>query len=466
MCDVPDSVEDIYFREYFLTDEISRGGQGVVYRTKDPDIAVKLELDGGRIARSPEENGKYMRICYLPVPEGLHITRPLTVLKDVTGYTMVLLADMVSFSKSFSRTPDEIPENKWIDQTFSMPEQQGIAEIFRKYYATGGSRRRLQAYWKAANIFAQLHENGLVYGDLNAENLFISSDVNAVSPEVWIIDADNMNYASLDSPGYHTQLYCAPEAHWGEFSFASDCYAFAELLFEHLTMRHPFIGQQYDEWDEFDGPVEDEIASGRFAWILDEEDDSNAWNPYLPPSYYITDEIMDFFQRTFSEAGRNKPAKRPSMAEWSRALARQLDNTVVCPGCRMGYNALSHDACPWCDGTHPVLTVRCIRSTEGSGVLSWVFHREIKDGVSVQVPMRAAGGFVQDEGSAFCVIAKDETLRFSGFHPEYSFVFDDNGNKRSVSGELVVKPGIQKFFVKDRRDGFVSKIEVQIDNGP
>ena len=68
------SIEDIYSREYYLTNEISRGGQGVVYRTNDPDIAIKMELDGERIKCDPTENKntssyvifRYQKICILP----------------------------------------------------------------------------------------------------------------------------------------------------------------------------------------------------------------------------------------------------------------------------------------------------------------------------------------------------------------------------------------------------------------
>ena len=192
---------------------------------------------------------------------------------------MNLLSDMISFDKAFSQMPAVLPNNEWIDSTFNDESLKQMGQLYRKYYASGGSRRRLQAYLKAAFVFSQLHENGLIYGDLNAENLFVSSIADSSYPAVWLIDADNVNYISNNSTGYYTQRYCAPEASRGVFSFASDCYSFAVLLFEHIAMQHPFEGSQYSEWDDFDGPVEDEIAKGSFAWFWDLDDDSINWNP-------------------------------------------------------------------------------------------------------------------------------------------------------------------------------------------
>ena len=462
------AILDIYSREYYLTDEIKRGGQGVVYRTKDPDIAIKMELRNGIILRNPSVNKKYLRLCYLPIADSLHITRPLTTLKDITGYTMILLSDMVSFEDAFDKMPDKALANEWIQQTFNTPELENQKKDFTRYFATGGSRRRLKAYLKAANIFARLHENGLVYGDLNKNNLFLSSASVDNAAEVWLIDVDNVDYidSSETQNSVYTSLYCAPEAPEGEFSFASDCYAFATLLFEQLTMQHPFKGLQYVDWDDFDGPPEDEIASGHFAWIWDTKDGSNFVRPFLEREFYLSKEIEDFFTRTFSEDGRQKPAKRPSMVEWGHALAQLLDYTVVCPYCGMGYNAHSHHACPWCDSNVPLLSVKCTRYIGDEGVTVWEYKHEISSQIVLEVPTRAVGGFVQDEGIAFQVEIKNSKILFSRFNADYCFTLHDDGYKQAVSGKLESKIGTHLFTVKDLRDDLETEIEVQCENEP
>ena len=395
-----------------------------------------------------------MHLRYLPIADGTHITRPLATLKDITGYTMTLLSDMISFEKAFTQMPEEIKSNDWIDNAFGGPGLEPQKQLFQMYYSTGGSRRRLQAFFKVANIFAQLHENGLI----------VSSIVDEKAPEVWIIDADNIDYISVEPAGYYTQLSCAPEASQGEFSFASDAYAFAVLLFKHLTIQHPFMGREYEDWDEFDGPSEVEIAAGNLAWIWDEEDDTNSRSPFFPPELYLNDEMLDFFARTFSADGRQKPAKRPSMPEWSRALARLLDHTVVCPNCGMGYDASSHDCCSWCDAVSPVIIVQCRRNSDRSNGPVWDFRHEIKVGQTVHVPRRAIGGFVQDEGDAFQVELKPGKLRFSEFCTTNQFAFVNCGVAQTISGELEIQTGDQRFIVKDLRDGMLAEIEVKIEN--
>lgn len=459
------SIEDIYSREYYLTNEISRGGQGVVYRTNDPDIAIKMELDGERIKCDPTENKKYIQLCHLPIPEDLHITRPLTTLKSVTGYTMNLLSDMISFDKAFSQMPAVLPNNEWIDSTFNDESLKQMGQLYRKYYASGGSRRRLQAYLKAAFVFSQLHENGLIYGDLNAENLFVSSIADSSYPAVWLIDADNVNYISNNSTGYYTQRYCAPEASRGVFSFASDCYSFAVLLFEHITMQHPFEGSQYSEWDDFDGPVEDEIAKGSFAWIWDEDDDSNKLEPYLPPSYYLNDDLISLFAQTFSDEARQKPGKRPTIMEWSNTIARLLDNTVVCTKCGMGFNALSHSDCPWCDAVIPMLTISCYQFSGATKKEIRKFHHEINDGDLIHIPMRAVGGFIQNDTDAFQIIIRNDKITYSGFNNSIKCVYSQNDTIQPVFGKIELPIGTHIFIIKDTSDGYETEIEVHINNG-
>ena len=46
-------VEDVYSQYYHVTEELSRGGQGVVFKTKDPQILVKIALSkNGELANT------------------------------------------------------------------------------------------------------------------------------------------------------------------------------------------------------------------------------------------------------------------------------------------------------------------------------------------------------------------------------------------------------------------------------
>ena len=55
----PKVLVDEYGNFHQITDELARGGQGVVYRTKDADLAVKQPLDA---SGQPDKNGRSTRI--------------------------------------------------------------------------------------------------------------------------------------------------------------------------------------------------------------------------------------------------------------------------------------------------------------------------------------------------------------------------------------------------------------------
>ena len=77
--------------------ELARGGQGVVYRTQDEDLAVKLSLDESA-AGSRNMGRLFQHIRTLPLPKGIQISLPLSILRDEPGYVMKLLKGMTPFT--------------------------------------------------------------------------------------------------------------------------------------------------------------------------------------------------------------------------------------------------------------------------------------------------------------------------------------------------------------------------------
>lgn len=89
---------DQFGNEFFATKELSRGGQGVVYRTDDKDIAVKIPLGpNGEPDFSQSNSDSFYRVRSLPVRTDLHIALPISVLKNSPGYAMKLLNEMEPF---------------------------------------------------------------------------------------------------------------------------------------------------------------------------------------------------------------------------------------------------------------------------------------------------------------------------------------------------------------------------------
>ena len=110
---------------------LGQGGQGVVFRTKDPDLAIKLVTDNSGAPVTDEDTVKryskrFKRVRLLPLPESLNISVPATLLQNNAGYVMQLLSEMVPIShlwldgKSAEKMgPGKIPA--WLS---AMPENE------------------------------------------------------------------------------------------------------------------------------------------------------------------------------------------------------------------------------------------------------------------------------------------------------------------------------------------------------
>ena len=99
-------VTDKYKYRHELTKILSAGGQGTVWRTTDPETAVKL---AGREDLSAEEQrhleedtrNALERLTYLPIPPNIGISMPKAPLEDAPGYSMFMLRGMRSFAEAF-----------------------------------------------------------------------------------------------------------------------------------------------------------------------------------------------------------------------------------------------------------------------------------------------------------------------------------------------------------------------------
>ena len=227
--------------KFEITEELQRGGQGVVYRTTDKNIAIKFEFEKNnneivQYLKDIKNNEKFKFLRLLPISENINLTLPKSVLKDYTGYTMDFLSGMKALGKVFFFNKGKIA-NEWAE---SMGE--GFGKYFSRHILTGGKRKRLEVFLEIAKILANLHMNGLVYCDLSPNNVFVTSEGDTIN--TWLIDADNINYQEETlKGGYYTPGYGAPEVTKGKgCTFYSDAYAFAVMLFEELVDNHLYKG--------------------------------------------------------------------------------------------------------------------------------------------------------------------------------------------------------------------------------
>lgn len=333
----PPQVRDSQGQIYLLDPKpLGEGGQGVVLRCSNhPDFVVKLTK-----AEGLEEHLERVRTFDLPAD--LPLARPLDLVSDPSrgpwrGYVMRLLRDMQPIEGLLCRE---------------------ATDPIEAYIQTGGLKRRLRLLARLARALMQLHQLPLAYADISWNNIFVSSQAH--SDQVWLIDADNLAYDSLQGPGIYTPGFGAPEVVrlFHELpggrgaSSLSDIYAFARLSFQVLGLSDPFHGaalagagwsQQSAQAGGLD--IYDEIELGRVPWILDPEDTSNAREGGLPPQFFLTPPLEALYQQTFGP-GRVDRSARPSMARWYRALQEAHSRTLTCHGC--GLSHYLRRECPHC----------------------------------------------------------------------------------------------------------------------
>lgn len=433
--------EDIYGYKHITKSEIARGGQGAVFRTQNPDIAVKVEFDpsGLEFSKDLNQNKRLEEIRLLPIPGKINLTLPQATLKNVAGYVMTLLEDMDSFEKVFDYSIGVKSDylNSWLEKfTDSAP---GFVDVIGQYLTSGGRRRRIDAYLRVACILAQLHASGLVYCDFSARNAYISKLKE--SGAVWLIDADNLNYQEKTRhAGYYTPGYGAPEVINGKgCTFYSDSYAFAVSLFWQLTGTHPFKGaaMESDFDDDFADDKEQKAYVGELPWIMDEEDSSNYIDAVIQQELVISKRLFKYFNRTFSETGKTKRHTRPTMLEWSYMLAKEKDLSVKCSCCEMDYDE-SFDACPWCDTENKKVS---LVSSDG-GKQIWHFVHELETEAEIVVPLRAVRGFRADEceSKAFCIHYKDGNFTLTDLNEtkEWSVSTDKGVSFADIYGKAAI----------------------------
>ena len=461
---------DTYGRSHVASKVLSSGGQGIVYLTEEPNVLIKLEWNSStkEIEKDTRKNNKFDNIRILPLLEETNLTLPQTILRDVVGYTMKMLDGMVSFKEAVSGDAYELPDNEWISSIKAANEYSG--ESLQKYIATGGMRKRLSAFLKASCVLAKIHASGLVYCDISENNMFVSADPD--KSNVWLIDCDNLNFmkntVKIRDGGLYTPGYGAPEIYEDKGkTMYSDAFSFAIALFWELTMSHPFVGmamrEKYDELDMFDFLEEDYACRGDFAWICDEDDNSNVSTSGIPCDLFLNRELLEKFQRSFSETGRKNRQKRTTMPEWSYVLAKELDHTVRCRCCQMDFYGNEKAKCSWCDTDNSVLKITSYRVIGDNREFKWDFVQEVDEGI-INVPLRILEGFCSNhvDEKAFRIILNEKGIEIGELSNQYDFFVSDSREKQIYGNTTFSMLDKVILSVVDRRNGNYYLLEIEV----
>lgn len=378
---------------YYTDQELGRGGQGIVYKTKDADTAIKIALKGEQPIKDKNEIKKFYhrikQLIFKPITNDMNIAKPLALLKDEAGYIMNLLSDMnplTTLDPGCAKKEDInfAKEHKFI-QEVAIKDQRTAWYIFH-YLKTGGLRLRLYLLSAIGIELLKLHTKGLAYCDISHNNIFLNQDER---PIVYLIDADNIEYNDQNKNSISTPGYEVPEVMRGESnSIYSDIYAYAILSFKILTMAHPFEGRAAATNDNWDNETSIEMKSWELPWIEDSDNDSNRSKNGLRGALTISEDLKKLFHGIFEE-GKDNKFNRPTLPIWIKAFQGSILKTIKCNSCKMSYYD-DMSKCPYCEAKKPK---RVLVHSYCDATLISSFTREFDENNKVQIPQCVFGFF-------------------------------------------------------------------------
>ena len=245
---------------------LNNGGEGSIYLTSREDLVAKI---------------------YLP--------------KHLTQRRLEKLQHMIASNPNIAGLcwPNALLYNnlgEWIG--FLMPKAEGkelATTVFTpgrgccNIQAMGWSRRHLVTIaGNIAGLFAEMHKQGILMGDVNPRNFMVRSDCT-----VYFVDCDSYQFDNFSCPVF-SPLFLPPEVHarmratpgGGSSSFVrtqeNELYSIAVLLFEVL-----FLGKApYESRNTNNDDVVQAIISGDFPYPYkgdDEEEEEQARSAMLAP---------------------------------------------------------------------------------------------------------------------------------------------------------------------------------------
>jgi len=308
---------------YEVFEKLGEGSQGVTYLLQDKRHIVKL------FNQSFDDNSTKSKINFL-INLGLDKKVFAIPLKQVTqpknGYIAEFASGMIPLSSLKLGV-----------------ENTNLAEW---YLSSGGLLKRYNVLIRLSALLRALHSKGLAYCDLSPSNIFISEKTEL--DNVFLIDLDNLRYKTSIVNNIYTPFYGAPEvvSNNAPNTTMSDCYSFAIIAYELLTLNHPLIGDYVSEGEP---EIEEQALAGKLPWVDDSHDNTNERTTGLPSEKVMPDKLLNLFRKNF-EAGLSNPLDRPSMAEWFDMLNLALNELLKCgnSNCNLRYPYNNLQECSFC----------------------------------------------------------------------------------------------------------------------
>lgn len=307
---------------YKVLSELGKGSQGTTYLLNGERHIAKLF----NVVDNP-----------IALKSKISFLRGLDLSKDDFAIPLAELTQpAIGYISEFASEMEPLSTLRWTNQAEDMGEW---------FAATGGLLKRIQVLIRLAERLQTLHSKALIYCDLSPNNVFVSSDPKR--NHVFLIDLDNLRYKTNRAHNIYTPFYGAPEVVNGcaANSIEGDCFSFAVIAYELLTLNHPLIGDYVSDGDP---ELEQMALEGRLPWVDHSADPQNNRSCGIPSDYFIPSALQLLFKRTF-EDGLNLPEKRPSISEWCSALSKVLNELIHCPECHLHYPiSNAGGCCPLC----------------------------------------------------------------------------------------------------------------------
>ncbi len=281
---------------YEITDELGRGGMGVVYRALDEKRGVPVALKTLRAAgassilRLKQEFRALTDVSHpnlvalyelatdgplwfftMELIEGvdfLHFVRSTTLGPAAAAQTTEAAEPLVSPpTGALPLTGDVSADSRALDLTRSKVGPHALTQRESSLSPVAVARLRI-ALRQLAEGVAFLHQAGKLHRDLKPSNVLVTRHGRLVILDFGLaadLGASGLHQSSLPYV-LGTCGYMSPEQAAGRpVSPASDWYSFGSMLYEALTGYSPFLGSTADvllDKQRFEPPAPCEVASG------------------------------------------------------------------------------------------------------------------------------------------------------------------------------------------------------------
>ncbi|MFM7128868.1 MAG: protein kinase domain-containing protein [bacterium] len=314
---------------------LARGGEGAIYRLTQAEGFL------AKIYTNPPDDSRVAKLRAMVASSSSGLTEaaawPVGLILDQPG----LQPRVVGF------VMPEVVEHRELHQLFSPAER-------KRHFPTANWKMLALAGSNLARVVSAVHQAGAVIGDLNQNNVLVSSRAT-----VRLIDCDSFQFRRSDGQYWTSDVgkeeYLPPELQSANLrglvrSADHDNFALAVLIFQLLFMgRHPFSGRHQKPGDYTIGMA---ISDGNYFYGRDANRKSIGPPPGVITPAVLPEMVASAFEKAFLQT--NRPAAR----EWSDILLQFANEMSACSESprHIYYARPASDeflttkaaACPWC----------------------------------------------------------------------------------------------------------------------